>query len=66
MNVLINGEARQLDDGISVATLLDQLELRGQRLAVEINEMIVPRGRHAEHTIKQDDRIEIVRAIGGG
>ena len=66
MEIFINGEARQVADGFSVAELIDNMGLRGQRIAVEINLEIVPRSSHAAHRLRDGDRVEIVRAIGGG
>jgi thiamine biosynthesis protein ThiS len=66
MEVLINGETRQIADGATMSTLVDALGLAGQRIAVEVNREIVPRSTYAEHALRPGDRIEIVRAIGGG
>ena len=66
MQVLINGESHTLSDGIVLSALLDQLEISGRRIAVEINESIVPRSQHVNTVIQQDDKIEIIHAIGGG
>lgn len=66
VNIFVNGEARAVDDGCTIAALLAQLGLAGQRLAVEVNEEIVPRSTHAQHVLAAGDRVEIVHAIGGG
>ncbi|MFZ5757075.1 MAG: sulfur carrier protein ThiS [Pseudomonadota bacterium] len=66
MRLTVNGEARELADGSSVSVLLAQLDLAGRRLAVEVNEDIVPRSAHATHVLQDGDRVEIVHAIGGG
>jgi len=66
MQIIVNGEARDIDDGLSLAQLLEQLELSGKRIAVELNEAIVPRARHAETVLEAGDKIEIIHAIGGG
>lgn len=66
MQILVNGEPKVLSGPLSVTELLDQLGLRGQRVAVEVNREIVPRSRHGEHELNNDDRVEVVRAIGGG
>ncbi len=65
MRVRVNGEPREIEDGLCVAELVARLELRG-RIAVEVNGELVPRSRHAAHMIEDGDRIEIVHAIGGG
>ena len=66
MNILLNGESYACADGVNIAQLLRQLNLQGERLAVELNEAIVPRSRFHRQTLKDRDKVEIVRAIGGG
>ncbi len=66
MELYLNGEIRQVDDGLSVAALVDALGLSQQRLAVEVNRSIVPKSRHAEHHLQAGDRVEIIQAMGGG
>ncbi|EMP55077.1 sulfur carrier protein ThiS [Marinobacter santoriniensis NKSG1] len=66
MQVNVNGDAMQLPDGATVSILIEHLALSGKRLAVEVNEDIVPRSRHAEFQLNDGDRVEVVHAIGGG
>jgi sulfur carrier protein len=66
MQILVNGAPQELAEGSTVLELLQQLELTGKRLAVEVNADIVPRSRHAETRLQPGDKIEIVHAIGGG
>lgn len=66
MKVLLNGEAHTAPDGLTVAALLEQLQLAGKRIAVEVNEEIIPRSQHGNTVLRDGDRIEIVHAIGGG
>ena len=66
MQITLNGDPHTVADGATVASLIDALDLAGKRLAVEINEEVVPRSRHAEHALASGDRVEIVHAIGGG
>ena len=66
MHITLNGEAYPLQDGQSVAELLEVLQLAGKRLAVEVNEAIIPKSRHTTHRLQAGDRVEIVHAIGGG
>jgi sulfur carrier protein len=66
MKLMINGEARQFPSPLSVAALVDALGHTGKRIAVERNGEIVARGNHAEVTLADGDRIEIVVAVGGG
>ena len=66
MNVFINGEKTELSDGLTVAELIQRLELADQRIATELNQDIVPRSAYQTTVLKSDDRVEIVQAIGGG
>ncbi len=66
MKIIVNGEPRDVADRITAADLVRDLELEGQRIAMEINGEIQPRSGYAERLLESGDRIEIVRAIGGG
>ena len=66
MHIFLNGEDKSLDSPLTVAQLLVQLGLTERPVAVEINQEIVPRSRHAEHRLQERDRVEVVMAIGGG
>ncbi len=66
MRLQVNGDALELPDGATIASLIDTLALGGKRLAIEVNEDIVPRSQHADFVLHDGDRVEIVHAIGGG
>ena len=66
MEIVLNGEPRQIALPATVLNLLEVEGLAGRRVAVEVNGEIVPRSRHGEHSLSQGDRIEIVHALGGG
>ncbi len=66
MKIILNGEAFEAPEGISVADLIEQLGLADKRLALERNREIVPRSQYAEVALQPADEIEIVHAIGGG
>ena len=66
MQVFVNGQPRPCAHGATVAGLLQELGYAGKRVAVEINREIVPRSRHAERQLQDQDRVEVVNAIGGG
>jgi sulfur carrier protein len=66
MNIVLNGEPKTVPADMTAARLIETLDLAGRRLAVEINEEIVPRSRYDAHRLRPGDRIEIVHAIGGG
>ena len=64
--IVVNGEKRAFPAGKTLADLVGELGLEGKRVAVEVNEEIVPRSRYAEHVLNGGDRVEVVAAIGGG
>jgi thiamine biosynthesis protein ThiS len=66
MNVYVNGQPTELEAGMTLSGLIARLELGGQRVAVEVNEELVPRGRFEDHRLAPDDRVEIIHAVGGG
>ncbi len=66
MNIVVNGSPQQVEGGTTVAQLLAQLKLPPRGVAVELNLQIVPRPRHAEQTLAEGDRLEIVSLVGGG
>ncbi|GAB3344233.1 MULTISPECIES: sulfur carrier protein ThiS [Chromohalobacter] len=66
MHIQLNGDHRELASQLTISELIDQLALTGRRIAVEVNEEIVPRSQHAETRLSPGDRVEIVHAIGGG
>lgn len=66
MLVQVNGEGRLLASGTSVAELLEALDLRPDRVAVERNGELVPRREHAETRLSEGDVVEVVTLVGGG
>jgi sulfur carrier protein len=64
--VLINGESREVDDGMTVAALVQTLGMTAPHVAVELNLEVVPRARHGETPLREGDRLEIVTLVGGG
>ncbi len=66
MIVIINSDAREIPDGLNVAALLVHLGLTQDRVAVERNRDILPRGQWKETLIQAGDTFEIVHLVGGG
>lgn len=66
MQVTINGEREAFEREMSVADLLADRRIEPRRVAVEINEDIVPRKTYADRLVRDGDRIEIVTFVGGG
>lgn len=66
MQIIVNGDPTDVADHIDIAGLIEHQGLTGQRLAVEVNEELVPRSRCAGHRLVPGDRLEIIHAVGGG
>jgi len=67
MQLTINGKARSFDIAqMNAAQLVEQLELVGKRLAIELNGEIVPRSQFEQTQLADGDKLEIVGAVGGG
>jgi sulfur carrier protein len=66
MQIYLNGEEKQIPDGLDMAGLIDLLELTGQRVAVEVNEALVPRSTFTGYQLRTEDRVEVIHAVGGG
>ncbi|NCW78107.1 MAG: sulfur carrier protein ThiS [Oxalobacteraceae bacterium] len=66
MSIELNGEVRTVSDSDSVQDLIDALSLTNQALAIAVNREVVPRTKWREHRFASGDRVDVVRAIGGG
>ena len=66
MKILVNGEEKTVPEGLRLSELIASLALEGNRYAVEVNEELIPRTEHEQHLLEEQDRVEIVQAIGGG
>ena len=66
MLVIINGEERNIEDGLQVSDLVPLLELKAERLAIEVNRKIIRRAAWQLTPLAEGDKIEIVQFVGGG
>jgi sulfur carrier protein len=66
MQITVNGIPTEIPEGLSMAGLIEQLELGGRRMAVEVNQELIPRSLFESHRLTADDRVEIIHAVGGG
>ena len=66
MKIRVNGEEREIADGLNLARLLEELQIRPGRVVVELNRNIVSRETHASTQLKEGDTLEIVHFVGGG
>ena len=66
IEVVVNGEPRAVPEGSSLLSLVGQLGLEPERLAVELDGRIVKRARWSETALRAGARLEIVQFVGGG
>jgi thiamine biosynthesis protein ThiS len=66
MTVTINGDRRDIPDGLTVAAMLEHLDMAGKRVAIERNLDILPRASWQETRVQPNDSFEIVHFVGGG
>ena len=66
MTLQINGESKDVADGLTLAALIAQLGSKPDRVAVELNLEIIPRDKWPETILGNGDRLEIVHFVGGG
>ena len=66
MKLHVNGEAHEAAEDLSLQQLLSDLGQPLEAVAVAVNLEVVPRGRYGERVLREGDRIEVVRAVGGG
>ena len=66
MHIQVNGEAREVDENISLPQLIAILNLKPEQIAIELNHDVVRRAHWEGTLLKPDDRVEIVHFVGGG
>lgn len=66
MKIMVNGEEHLIEDGMTVAMLLQELEIADERIAIERNREIVPRSCFRDIGLREGDSVEIVHFVGGG
>jgi thiamine biosynthesis protein ThiS len=66
LRIEVNGEAKELEEGATLLSLVELLSLAPERLAVEHNREVVRRADWHSHKLSDGDRVEIVHFVGGG
>ena len=66
MQVFVNGDPFEIEDGASVADLVRKLTDDPRGVAIERNREIVPKSRHPETMLEEGDKLEVVQFVGGG
>lgn len=66
MRIKVNGEAREFATEVSLEALLAELSVPRDRVAIELNHLVVRRSEWAKVRLREDDNVEIVHFVGGG
>ncbi|EDZ62141.1 thiamine S [Sulfurimonas gotlandica GD1] len=66
MNIVINGESREFDSGITLSKLLKELSLEGKVMAAAVNMEIVKQNDWESYKLKDSDKLELLDFVGGG
>jgi len=66
MHLFINGDEKSFAKPLSLAELIEQLGMKGDRVAVELNREIVARADWTQTLLNDGDRLEVVHFVGGG
>jgi sulfur carrier protein len=66
VQLTINGEKRVIKESKNLADLIKELDIKAPNFAMALNQQVVPRSKYDSTSIKENDKIEIVHAVGGG
>ncbi len=66
MNIILNNDEQVVLENISVSELLEKYKINLEYMAVEVNQTIVPKSKYDNFRLKENDKVEIISAVGGG
>ena len=66
MNIILNNTINEVHENITIEELLLLNDIKSKYIAVEINKKIIPKSKYKEYQLCEDDKVEIITAIGGG
>ena len=66
MRIILNKDQKIIPDNISVLDLLQYFKIELKYMAVEVNESIIPKSEYSNFNLKENDKVEIINAVGGG
>ncbi len=66
MKIYLNGEPYNLEASVSIESLLRILDIQHKRIAIEVNQQIIPRSLHPNTYLNEGDNVEVIHAIAGG
>ena len=64
--IQLNGDLHEISDGTNLNELLNKLKIKKNKVAIEVNGVIVEKNKYPNLILKKDDKVEIVHFIGGG
>jgi len=66
MKITVNGEEREVKEGMTIKELVDQLGIKSPNYAVAVGMEVIPKSEYETYRLKEGDRVEIVTFVGGG
>ena len=66
MKIIVNGEEISIPEDSNIQDLVAELGYKNKRIAIEVNESIIPKSKHRSYLLKSSDRVEVINAVGGG
>jgi sulfur carrier protein len=66
MEIQLNGQPRSLPSETNLHSLIAELQLGNQAIAVAVNRQVIRRALWQQHALRAGDQVDVVRAIGGG
>ena len=66
MKIIVNDEKIELPYNSNIEDLVIHLGYKNQRIAIEINKTIIPKSNHSKYLLKNQDKVEVINAVGGG
>ena len=66
MKVMVNKKLLVLDNKITLENLLIEISVSTKYMAIEVNEMIIPKSQYENYRLKDGDVVEVINAVGGG
>ena len=66
MKIIVNGEEISIPKDSNIQDLVTELGFKNKRIAIEVNEVIIPKSKHQSYLLESSDRVEVINAVGGG
>ena len=66
MKIIVNGEEISIPEDSNIQDLVAELGFKNKRIAIEVNEAIIPKSKHRSYLLESSDRVEVINAVGGG